>query len=317
MGSWCKSCLTALLAATFLAALGSTASAQTTLQYRFKKGEKLNFDVKQEMLMKMPVPGNPGQEVKMTMDMNMVLTWTIESVDDAGKAKIKVKQGFKGMSMVVDDGMGNETKMDLKDILQQGGVDEKTVMDAMEAEYSATINAQGEISDVKVPEALEKLGKDALGPLANLQGMMGGSASQALNPAGLVFPKTPLAKGGNWKGTPLDMAIPGLMKITQTKEFTLEAPVKQGSTKLEKIRAKDEMKFGIDAKAFADKINIEDVKFQGSGKSEGYLLFDNVAGRLHETHMTGGYEFNIEIPDMPAMKMNMSQKLTIKTTAGK
>jgi hypothetical protein len=342
MKSWSTPLARSSLAAIALVLFTNAAAAQTALQYRFKKGEMLKFEVQQEMLMKMPNPANQGQEIKMVMEMGALLTWRIESVDGAGKAKLSMTQELKGMTMEVDVGMGKKEKMDLTNLLKGEGlpVDINALMGSAKDPFKASIDPQGEVADVQLPAAVEKMIKDAqkdlpkdappgaLNLIENLfQGLTGpGMGQQSINPTGLTFPKNALAKGEKWRAKPVDVSFAGLMKITQTKEFTLDDPVQQGGKKLEKIISKDALTFKLDPTFFEniakdkdikDKIDLKDIKYQGAGKYDGYILFDSAAGRLVESQMTGNLEMAIEYPGMPAMKINMDQKVTIKSAEDK
>src|SRR5262249_27798932 len=69
------------LAALFIAAV--PAQAQTTLRYKFKQGEKLDYVIENKMTMKLDLG---GKEIEMAINQNMEMAWKIEAVASDGKA---------------------------------------------------------------------------------------------------------------------------------------------------------------------------------------------------------------------------------------
>src|SRR5262249_27917376 len=78
------------LAVAVLILAGSSAQAQTTLRYKFNKGEKVNYEAEQKMSMKMNVMGN---DVTMNMNMKMSLTQEVTGVTGDGKGQVTQKIG--------------------------------------------------------------------------------------------------------------------------------------------------------------------------------------------------------------------------------
>src|SRR5258708_40184450 len=99
-----------LLAVLLLAGAAERASAQTTLRYKFKKGEKLNYVMDQKVTMSMSVMRKDiDVEVGQTIDM----TWNIKDVDSAGKAK--VTQKFDRLRFNMSGGPIGKVEYDSKD----------------------------------------------------------------------------------------------------------------------------------------------------------------------------------------------------------
>src|SRR5581483_1081125 len=78
------------LAALALALLAGPANAQTTLRYKFKDGEKLQYVMDQDMKMTMSIG---GMDIEMKMKQGMDFNWDIGKVDDQGNAQVRVKVG--------------------------------------------------------------------------------------------------------------------------------------------------------------------------------------------------------------------------------
>src|SRR5207244_3463797 len=86
------------------------AQAQTTLRYKFKEGEKLNYVMEQTMVMKMNVG---GKEVTVKSEQVMDLLWNIHSVDSDGTAKLT--QTMQRIRMNMDLPTGQKITYDSRD----------------------------------------------------------------------------------------------------------------------------------------------------------------------------------------------------------
>src|SRR5262249_10235149 len=84
------------LAVLLICASAVPAQAQTTLRYKLKQGEKLDYQMEQKMLMKMNVA---GKEVTMDLTQRIDLSWNIVRVDSNGSAKMKQKMNRIRMTM--------------------------------------------------------------------------------------------------------------------------------------------------------------------------------------------------------------------------
>src|SRR5258708_1807184 len=87
----------------------ASAQAQTTLRYKFKEGDKLNYVMEQKQEMAMSFMGNDiNTKINQTMDM----TWKIGAVDKDGSAKMT--QTIDRIRMTMDS-PGAKIEYDTKD----------------------------------------------------------------------------------------------------------------------------------------------------------------------------------------------------------
>src|SRR5947207_1682219 len=72
-----------LAAAVVLLAVPSTAQAQTTLRWKFAKGDKLKYTLAQKVT---TVGSTAGMEITTTSDVIMDIRWEVKAVDASGAA---------------------------------------------------------------------------------------------------------------------------------------------------------------------------------------------------------------------------------------
>src|SRR6185295_9351469 len=145
-----KSGLRALIVGACFTTFVSAASAQTTLQYRFKKDETIKYEQKMVMTLKMAMP---GADVLMNLEATIGLAMQIDTVDPAGKATLKSTYSFQDLVMELDDGSGKKEKKNFEDLLKEGGADIKEVFEVFKSPFTAIMNAQGEIAEFKLAPA--------------------------------------------------------------------------------------------------------------------------------------------------------------------
>ena len=180
----------ALAALCLLLALAADApQQQTTLRYKFKKGDRLFYAVEQKAAMKFDLggklnPGGAGQDFGALYTFRLEWTITVLDVDAAGKARIECKLDRLRLEMT---GLGKDKMTvdsdDLKAIPQEG--QRQTIKALKEQGVSLTIDPTGEASDVKMPEEIKEAGPGQ-GDVFIVHRQM---VEQLYHPMGLVFPK--------------------------------------------------------------------------------------------------------------------------------
>src|SRR5262249_6666756 len=140
-----------LLAAVVCLAGGRPAPAQTTLRYKFKEGDKLRYAMEQKTNMEMMVA---GQNIQMEIGQNVGMTWNVLSVGKDGKAKITQK--FDRIRFTMEGGPTGKVEYDSQvGKAPEGPIGEVLgpILKAMAgAEFQATMDPQGRLSDIKAPE---------------------------------------------------------------------------------------------------------------------------------------------------------------------
>lgn len=284
-----------LLVALVVAAGGVPAQAQTTLRYKFKSGERINYEMEQRMSMQMNAM---GRDVKMDTSQIFDMAWTIGTVDADGKAKMTQK--IERIRFVMDAppplGRVEYNSRDNKELEGAFGQILGPMFKAMvDAEFTLTMDTQGRFSDVKVPEKLLEALKNSpagaqLGEMFSEEGI-----KRMVGQGGLILPDEALSKGKTWNQKTEVKTSFATMKMDNICVY--DGPTTRDSQQLEQV-------------SFQPKIAMEPNKDapvtikQKSADAKGTALFDNAAGRLVETKMTQVMEMEIE-----AGGQNMTQKL--------
>lgn len=272
----------------------SLAHAQTTLRYKFKKGEKLEYVLDQKMKVTQEVL---GMNIETSMDQHMAMSWKVESVDDKGAAKIAMT--FGRMKMALDTPMGkfevdSDSKEEPDNIL--GKTLHTVVASLAGMELSFTMDPTGELREVTIPEkSAEKL-KNLAGP--GLGDMFSEDSLKKMATQGLVFPAEAIAKGKSWKHKS-SMKMP-FGKMVMDNDYTYEGSEEKGGVTLEKISLKPSMKMEPDPDA---KVALKLKSSQGKAT----FGFDNKAGRFSHVNM-----HQIIVMELEVNNMTISQ--TIDTT---
>jgi hypothetical protein len=260
----------ALLSIVTVAVVASTASAQTTLRYKFKKNETLDYVMEQKMKMTMNIM-NMEIDTKMTMSMDM--TWKVVDVNSDGSAKLQFKVTRSKMWM---DGPTGQVEVDSTKKEEPddpvGKIFSQIVKATATMEMSGTMLPTGEMKDVKVSE-------ETIKAMKNLPGA--DKVGEALSPdsfksmvTNLIFPSEAVSKGKTWTNKSESKTPIG--KTTTESTYTYEGTEKKEGITLEKIGIKPNIKIEPDGKSPV-KVQVKDAK--GSGT----ILFDNSTGRMVET----------------------------------
>src|SRR5262245_18721146 len=278
----------------------ATASAQTTLRYKFKEGDTLKYVLEQKMKMTMNVMGN---DIEINMDQSSDMAWSIGKVDDKGNAKITVKFGRQKMSM--KSPMGN-IEVDTNNSQEPDDPLGQTLYKVTKAlagvEVSGTVNPQGEYSHVVVPDKALKEFQELPGS-ANFGDMFSPDGiKRMLSQSGLIMPKEAVSKGKTWKNK-TEMKLP-IGKMLAEVEYTYNGPEEKGGHTLEKIALKPK------ATLEPDKNSPIAMKLK-SHSAKGTAYFDNEAGRLQEVVTQQTMEMEADVMGM-AFTQKMTQTMTMR-----
>jgi len=299
-----RACL-GLLAVVIVACGADRAAAQTTLRYKFKKGDKLNYEMEQKMTMTMSIM---GRDINTDVNQLVNMTWTVNDVDADGKAKMT--QTIARIRHNMDGGPVGKFEYDSKDDKEGEGPLGKILTPILRALAGAEINLvmdpQGKISDIKLPEKLAKIAKNL--PPAAAAGGAGEMLSeeglkQMMDQGGLRLPKEAVAKGKTWDQQ-FEMKS-AIGKVKAESVNTYEGPAERDGKKLERVAMKPKLTFEVDENSPA-KITVK------SQDAKGTAYFDNAAGKLVSTSMNqdlelaisgGGQEFTGKLKQSVSMKL--------------
>ena len=279
------------------------AQAQTTLRWKFKDGEKLQYSMDQKMLMKMNIQ---GMEVETKSTQTTDMTWAVLEVSQSGKAKmtqtmdrIRLKIDNPMFAVDYDSKEGKELEGPLGQLLGP-------LFNAMVgAEIAVTMNGQGESSDLKLPEKLSKA-MQGNPILAQFGGMFTEEGMKnMMTQAGATLPKDPVSKGDPWDKK-VEVKLPfGTMRTNMA--FTYQGPETREGKKFEKIGLKAEL--GIEPNPggmIQLAIKSQDMK--------GTIYFDNVAGRMSSSEIKQNTVMEITVMGQ-TIEQAMEQTITVKLSS--
>jgi hypothetical protein len=292
-----------LISAAMFVLLTGSAQAQTSLKYKFKEGDKLNYTMDQTQKQMVNVM---GMEIETTMTQNMEMSWNVKSVKD-GKAqmtqtidRIRMKMDSPFAAFEFDSKDGKEPEGPVGQLLGP-------LFAAMAgAEFTVTMNEQGEVSETKVSEKL----LEAMKANPALQQLGGGFTEEGLKnmmtqSGGSILPKTAVKKGDTWDQK-IELKQPplGVMKMNST--YTYGGPEEKDGATLEKIGVKTEITIEpIENAAAQFEIKVKSADMKGT------LYFDNKAGRLVVSTMN--QKMNMEINAMGnIIESVVDQTITVK-----
>ncbi len=287
-----------LLSGLCAAVVSSAASAQTTLRYKFKEGEKLQYVIEQKTKGTTSIN---NMEIDTKMNMSIDMTWNVIAVNRDGSAQMQIKVTRAKMSMDGPTGLievDSTQKNEPDDAI--GKVFSQVIKATASMEMTGTMLATGEMKDIKVSEETIKAMKNL--PGADKLGDILSPDSFKSMVSNLVFPAEAVTKGKTWTNK-TDAKTP-FGKVVTENTYTYEGAVQKESATLEKISIKPNIKMEPDPKA-PIKIEVKDTK--GSGQ----ILFDNKTGRMIESTVNSTMQMQLSIAGMNLMQTT-DQTMTIK-----
>jgi hypothetical protein len=285
-----------------VAILCTNAPAQTLLRYKFKSGEKLHYVMEQKMNMEMAIMNmNVVTATAQTFD----ITWDVKSVDSEGNAK--VTERFDRVRFTMDAAqLGGKIEFDSKDgKLPEGligGIIGPLFKAMAGAEFEATIDGRGRVSNIKVPEALTEAFKKAPGAAAGGDLFSEEGLKHLISNVPLVLPEKAVVKGDKW-----DQEVEVKMQLGKMKNinaYIYEGPTEKNGVKLEQVAAKPNAKIEADPNAqFNMKIKSQEAK--------GTAYFNNDAGRLADSEVTQNMEMAVSAMGTD-FTIKLEQKISFK-----
>jgi hypothetical protein len=294
-----------LAGAMLLAAWTGAASAEETLRWRFKQGEKLNYVMTQDMNMKMTLPagaGGQGGDVTTAVHQVMDMTWDVQGVNEAGDAVIQQK--FDHVQMKMTPSVGPGIDYDSKSDKPAEGLAAMIapLYDAMTAgEFEMTMSARGEVKDVKIPQqVLDALknspGASAMGEMATAEGFQ-----KMIMQGALVLPETTPKEGESWSNK-VEMNNPVVGKqIIETSYKYMGTKQVDGAT-MAVFQPSISMQFEGNTQM---KMNVKEQK------SDGEVLFNETAGRLDSTKLNQDVNLEVAI-GAQTMQQQIKQSIEVK-----
>jgi hypothetical protein len=286
--------------------VATSAQAEEALRWKFKVGEKLDYDMVQQMSME--ISGAPFPKpltTEMRQEMNM--TWDVQGVDEkTGEAVIKQK--FDRVKMKMNSPMGAFDYDSKSEEAPTGlGAIIAPMYKAMTAgEFEITMTSRGEVKDVKIPEGVLAALKNS--PAAGQMGDIASSEGfkKMISQGALVLPKDPPKKGDTWT-TKVEMknAAVGTQTIETTYRYEGTKDIKGATFALIKPTLK--MEFGAAVEGQKPAMSIKEQS------SDGEVLFNIAAGRLQSTTLNQKVTIQANAAGQP-IEQKIDQKIEVKVS---
>lgn len=252
-----------------LLCVGSSATAQTTLRWKFAKDQPFVVDCTQQTEVETSVNNKPRRAF---LEMTMQLAWQVESVDDAGVATIA--QSFTRLQL-------KTTAPDAEPVVYDSASTSKPIGIAREiaagiapligAKFTVKIDPRGNVLDVvlsdETQQALDKLPENSqLKPLLSKDGL-----TNLFRLGDGQLPEKAVSAGDTWPADSETKTPYGQLK--QQGTYTYVGTEAMGEKKLDKIELQSTATLATSADA--------PIKLQGQEQTKtGTLLFDSGAGRV-------------------------------------
>jgi hypothetical protein len=279
---------------TFLFATSAT-NAQQELRWKFEPGQKLNYNMVQDMTI--GVAGGPlgDQNMKLNQVMNMI--WNVVDVNSEGSAVIRqkfdrvtTKMTMPQVGVIEYDSASDQAPVGLAAMLAP------MYKALTEAEFELTMTNRGEIKDVKIPEKLLEALKNspnaaALGDLTTPEGF-----KKMMSQSALVLPeKQP--QTGELSSTKTEMNLP-----TGGKQIVEATYRYEGTKEVDGVTC---AVFQPTMKMTYEGENQPTIKEQ---ESTGEILFNITAGRLHSSKL----DQNMVMEQAAGMQMKLDQSIAVE-----
>lgn len=277
-------------------------AADSTLRWKFEKGEKFTYVMVQRTETKADVE---GREIGSTQDVIIDLDWDVVEVDAEGTAK--VTQTMKRIRFKLESAVGNfdydsEEKKEIEGPMAiLGPMLEGMVNQPVEMQ----MNNLGEVIAVKVPEKMvESLQK--AGPAAAVANSMFSEEGlkKMMSQSMLRFPEKALEKGATWEEkSEMPLGMMGTMALTRTYSY------------LGASDSNESEQIGLETKVqLIPKENAPVEMSLTKQESDGKILFDNKSGHLLSSDINQKMTINLTVQGQEIkQEVNSSAALQLVT----
>jgi hypothetical protein len=291
-------------------AIATCARADEPLRWKFKLGEKLNYNIVQEMTMKFP-------QAMSSTHQEMEMSWDVQGVNEQGEAVIRQKFNRIKVKTIGPRPLEYDSKSETPPTGYAALL--APVFKAMtENEFEITITARGEVKDIRIPEQVLKEIKNApnaasMGDLATPDGFQ-----KMISKGAMVLPKDPPKAGETWS-TKTESKNPFIGKqFTETtyrydgsKEINgIRCAVFHPTTKVEFEKNEPAPTADPSKKAAVPPGLQTKIKAQSS---DGEVLFNIEGGRL----LSRSLKQNLTVEASAAgqsIELNIDQKIDVQVT---
>ncbi len=299
-----RSLILGIQAGLMVTALAMPAAAETTLRWKFQKGQSLSYVMTQKTETKANVQ---GQDIGSTQDVVIDLNWEVGEVNGEGVAAVtqtmkrirfKLKSPVGAFDYDSQEDKPIEGQMAILGPMLKGMVDQPVEMQ---------MNDKGEVVSVKVPDKMLDAMQNA-GPAGAAAGGMFSEEGlkKMMSQSMLRFPEEAVEPGKTWvEISEMPMGILGSMKLVRT--YSYQGTDETGSAE----------KIGLDSKV--QLVPKEDAPVEmglDKQESEGKILFDNAAGHLISSDISQKMMINLKVQGQEIkQEVNSSASLKLAPVA--
>lgn len=301
-----------------LAAAAGRLQADEPLRWKFEVGEKLDYNMIQQM--NMSAAGGPVGQMNTTMRQEMNMTWDVQGVNEKGDAVIKQKFDRVKMKMTTPTTPVGDFEYDSKSEAAPTGLAAliAPMYKAMtQGEFEITMTSRGEVTDVKVPEEVlaalkASPGAAAMGDIATADGF-----KKMISQGALVLPEKSPQPGETWK-TRVDMNNPAVGKQSVETTYTYEGTKEIDGTTYAVIKPQLKMEFETKKAAAPEPGQPQQPAPQqqlqmtiADQSSDGEVLFNIAKGRLHSTTLQQKVTIDATVGGQK-LQQKIDQKIDVK-----
>jgi hypothetical protein len=269
-----------------LAAITSTASADATLKWNFRKGKKYNYAFTMKMASTMMVQ---GQKIDTTMTQIIDMTWEIKDVEPNGSARMVQtidRLRFKMKAPVEAANLDFDSREDKAVEGPQAAT--VAIFKAMvNAPMNMKMTVQGKVSDVKFSPAMAEAITKAGAPLGGGGFFSEDGMKDLITRASIVLPEGQIAEGKAWNAT-FDTKMPIVGTMTANNTYTYLGSAEQNGRRVEKIGVDSKIDIKPDANSPV-KVSLK------SQESKGTIFFDNTEGFLRGSEINQKMQMNLSV----------------------
>jgi hypothetical protein len=298
--------------------VGASVQAEGPLRWKFKVGEKLDYNMVQEMQIAASGAALP-QEMKTSMRQEMNMTWDVQGVDEkSGEAVIRQKFDQVKMKMSTPKGSFEYDSKSEEAPTGLGAMIAPMYKAMTEGDFEITMTSRGEVKDVKIPEQVLTALKNspnaaAMGDIASADGF-----KKMISQGALVLPDKAPKKGETWS-TKVEMKNPTVGKQTVETVYRYDGTKDINGTLFAVIKPQLKMEFENQEAATKDGQPQQPAAQQNmqmkikDQSSDGELLFNIAGGRLHSTSLKQNVTIEASVGGLP-IQQKIDQKIDVTVT---
>jgi hypothetical protein len=253
--------------------------AQTAFKYKFKAGDTFRYDltIGQKGITKVDDKEFGGEQQQI-----ITMTWKVESVDDKGAAKIRLKVDRVKVAAEANKKRIEASSDDKAEPADKMAKPLYVLAKALSKfEGTFTMTEHGDIKNATIPPEIVKAMKSVPGA-EDTDAMSEKGFEATLTNNTFVLPNEAITKGKSWKEK-AEGTMPGSGKYAGDVVFTYEGDVTHAGLTVARFTIKSEFKIEPEAKAKG--AALKNVEWRGT------CFFDAAAGQMIEFSAAQTMEF--------------------------